>query len=142
MYVPTTSYFISTKGQIISKANHTVFIWTKKRTKYFFYFCPKIDSRFVGSSPTQESILLLQFVVLNPFFNSNRKVMKISSNQPYFCDMWDIKFQKKTYFLEWGSNPRSNIHIFRAELEKFWVRFLVQMKAVEFAFEINWPLTI
>ena len=28
------------KGQLISKANSTVFNWTKKRTKFFFYFCP------------------------------------------------------------------------------------------------------
>ena len=31
-------------------------------------------------------------------------------------------------------------YIFRAEIEKKFVRFLVQMKTLEFAFEINWPL--
>ena len=29
------------KGQIISKANFEVFIWTKNRTKIFLYFCPR-----------------------------------------------------------------------------------------------------
>ena len=29
----------------------------------------------------------------------------------------------------------------RAEIEKHFVRFLVQMKTSKFAFEINWPLT-
>ena len=28
------------KGQLISKANFEVFIWTKNWTKIFFYFCP------------------------------------------------------------------------------------------------------
>ena len=28
------------KGQLISKANFKVFIWTKKPTKIFLYFCP------------------------------------------------------------------------------------------------------
>ena len=30
----------SFKGQLISKANFKVFIWTKKPTKTFLYFCP------------------------------------------------------------------------------------------------------
>ena len=29
------------KGQLISKANSTVFIWNKKWTNFFFYFCPE-----------------------------------------------------------------------------------------------------
>ena len=29
------------KGQVISKANFEVFIYTKNRTKIFFYFCPR-----------------------------------------------------------------------------------------------------
>ena len=29
------------KGQIISKANFEVFIWTKNRSKIFLYFCPR-----------------------------------------------------------------------------------------------------
>ena len=29
------------KGQIISKANFEVFIWTKNWTKIFLYFCPR-----------------------------------------------------------------------------------------------------
>jgi hypothetical protein len=35
-----------------------------------------------------------------------------------------------------GLEPTSS----RAEIEKYFVRFLVQVKIVEFAFEINWPL--
>ena len=31
-----------TKGQLISEANFEVFIWTKKRTKIFLYFCPSL----------------------------------------------------------------------------------------------------
>ena len=29
------------KGQLISKANFLVLIWTKKQTKLFFDYCPK-----------------------------------------------------------------------------------------------------
>ena len=29
------------KGQLISKANFKLFIWTKKLTKIFLYFCPR-----------------------------------------------------------------------------------------------------
>ena len=45
-------------------------------------------------------------------------------------------FRKKEYLLECGSNPQK-YYIFRAEIEKNFVRFLVQMKSLEFAFEIN-----
>ena len=48
-------------------------------------------------------------------------------------------FRKKEYLLEWGSNPRK-YYIFRAEIEKFFVRFLVQVKISTSPFEINWPL--
>ena len=30
----------------------------------------------------------------------------------------------------------------RAEIQKYFCWFLVQMKSLEFAFEINWPLTL
>ena len=36
-------------------------------------------------------------------------------------------FRKKEYLLEWGSNPRKYF-IFRAEIEKFFVSFLFQVK--------------
>ena len=42
--------------------------------------------------------------------------------------------EEKKYFLEWGLNSQN---IFRAEIEKYFVRFLVQLKTVELAFEIN-----
>ena len=45
-------------------------------------------------------------------------------------------FRKKEYLLEWGSNPRK-YHIFRAEIGKYFVRFLVQMKIAKSPFEIN-----
>ena len=45
-------------------------------------------------------------------------------------------FRKKEYLLEWGSNPRK-YYIFRAEIEKFFVRFLVQVKISISPFEIN-----
>ena len=45
-------------------------------------------------------------------------------------------FIEKEYLLEWGSNSRK-YYIFRAEIEKFFVCFLVQMKTVEFSFEMN-----
>ena len=32
--------YLLTKGQLISKANFNVFVWTKKSTKIFLYFCP------------------------------------------------------------------------------------------------------
>ena len=59
----------------------------QKTIEIFLYFCPKIDSRFMGSSPTQENIFYLQFVLLKCLFNSNKKVMNISYNQTYLCDM-------------------------------------------------------
>ena len=59
-----------------------------------------------------------------------------------FCRALGIlkrQVKDKKYFLEWSSNPWK-YYIFRAEIEKYFVQFLVQMKVVEFAFEINWPL--
>ena len=45
-------------------------------------------------------------------------------------------FRKKEYLLEWGSNPRK-YYIFRAEIEKNFVGFLVQMKISISPFENN-----
>ena len=45
-------------------------------------------------------------------------------------------FRKKEYLLEWGSNPRK-YYTFRAEIEKFFVCFLVQMKMSISPFENN-----
>ena len=50
------------------------------------------------------------------------------------------QIEDKKYFLEWGSNPRKYYwsNISSGEKQKnIFVRFLVQMKTVEFAFEIN-----
>ena len=46
VYLAVVSYlrrniFYYSKGQIISKANLEVFIWTKKQTKIFLFFCPR-----------------------------------------------------------------------------------------------------
>jgi hypothetical protein len=41
--------------------------------------------------------------------------------------------EDKKYFLEWGSNPQI---YFRAEIQKYFLSLLVQIKTVEFAFEI------
>ena len=50
----------SGRGQLISKPNFELIIWTKKRTKIFFYFCHEDillqNSTFMGSSPTQGDI--------------------------------------------------------------------------------------
>ena len=51
----------------------------------------------------------------------------------------NLNFREKEYLLEWGSNPRK-YYSFRAEIEKFFVRFLVQMKISISPFENNWPL--
>ena len=45
-------------------------------------------------------------------------------------------FRTKEYLLQWGSNPRK-YYIFRAEIEKYFVQFLVQMKTAKSPFEIN-----
>ena len=45
-------------------------------------------------------------------------------------------FRKKEYLLEWGSNPQK-YYIFRAAIEKFFVRFLVQVKISISHFQIN-----
>ena len=59
--------FYSVKAQLISKANFEVFIWTKKRTKIFFYSCPEDillqNSTFVSLRPTRGNICSLQFVI-------------------------------------------------------------------------------
>ena len=51
------------------------------------------------------------------------------------------QIEDKKYFLEWGSNPRK-YYISRAEIEKYFVRFLVLEETGEFAFEIIWPLAL
>ena len=35
------------KGQLISKADMKVFIWTKKLTKIFLYFCPSLKNESI-----------------------------------------------------------------------------------------------
>ena len=55
-----------------------------------------------------------------------------------FCRSLGIlkgQIEDKKYFLKLGSNPRK-YYITRAEIEKYFVWFLVQMKTAEFAFEI------
>ena len=47
-------------------------------------------------------------------------------------------FREKEYLLEWGSNPQK--YYIRTEIEKFFVRFLIQMKISISPFENNWPL--
>ena len=42
------------------------------------------------------------------------------------------QIEDKKYFLEWGLNPQI---FFRAEIQKYFVHFLVQMKILKFAFE-------
>ena len=59
----------------------------------------------------------------------------------YFCRTLVIlkgQIEDKKYFLEWGLNPRTHEPriYFMSEILKYFVRFLVQMKTVEFAFEI------
>ena len=48
-----------------------------------------------------------------------------------------IRFQKKKNI----SSSGAQTHELRAEIEKFFVRFLVQMKSAKSPFEINWPLS-
>ena len=45
--------------------------------------------------------------------------------------------KKNIYILDWGSTHKS---ILGQKYKNIFVHFLVQMKTVEFAFEINWPL--
>ena len=47
------------------------------------------------------------------------------------------QIEEKKYFLEWGSNSRIYL---RAEMQKHFRSFLVQMKIAKSPFEINWPL--
>ena len=47
------------------------------------------------------------------------------------------QIEEKKYFLEWGSNSRTYL---RAEMQKYFRSFLVQMKPLKSPFEINWPL--
>ena len=47
-----------------------------------------------------------------------------------------IRFQKKNNI----SSSGARTHELRAKIEKFFVRFLVQMKSAKSSFKINWPL--
>ena len=50
-----------------------------------------------------------------------------------------LKGQIEKKFLEWGSNPRN---YFRAEIQKYFRSFLVQVKTAKNPFEIYWPLPL
>ena len=55
-----------------------------------------------------------------------------------FCRTLGIlkgQIEDEKYYLEWGWNPQK-YYISRAEIEKYFVRFLVQMKTVEYAFKV------
>ena len=47
------------------------------------------------------------------------------------------QIEEKKYFLEWGSDPQI---YFRAEMQKYFRSFLVQMQIAKSPFEINGPL--
>jgi hypothetical protein len=125
------------KGQLISKGPFAIFTWTKKRTKNF-----SISALgFVGSSLTQGSILF--------FLKSGLKWTFFQLFLHLFLFIW-IKYiirHFKKQIIEkiicpWvGLEPTKVLYISRAEIENFFVRFLVQAKIVRSLFEINWPLT-
>ena len=96
--------------------------------KIFLYFCPEIDSwvRYNLTMPEYKK------TSTNIKFD-HWKCIRISEKAHLRSD-----FRKKK-ILEWGSNPRS-YYIFRAEIEKYYVRFSVQMKTAKSPFEIIWPL--
>ena len=57
------------KGQLISKENFKVFIWTKKPTKIFSYFCPNfIKPLKSGRKKTYKTNLTLFIIYLSYFF--------------------------------------------------------------------------
>ena len=53
--------------------------------------------------------------------------------------MTNLKLKKKNISLSGARSHESRIY-FRAEIQKYFVRILVQVKTVEFAFNIIWPL--
>ena len=53
-----------------------------------------------------------------------------------------IRFQKEKKILPWVRLKPTKVSFFGAEIEKFFVRFLVQMKIAKSPFEINWPLSV
>ena len=63
--IPGAVLVLPAKGQLISKANSTVFTWTKKRTKIFFYFCPE-DILLRGFKPhSRKYVFFLIYDVLH-----------------------------------------------------------------------------
>ena len=64
----------------------------------------------------------------------------IQMKKKMYYNIWKspfkIRFQKKKNI----SSSGAQTHELRAEIEKFFVRFLVQMKSAKSPFEIHWPL--
>ena len=76
------------KGQLISKGLFAVFICTKNERKYFSISALKIVLLWVRG-PLKDFFFLLQFVLksLVIFLIQINKVMNISYNQTYLCDI-------------------------------------------------------
>ena len=74
---------VITKGQLISKTNSTVFIWTKKRTIFFSISALKIYC-FVGSSPTQGSMFF--FWNLMSYISCISKVDWMKCSLPFYLN--------------------------------------------------------
>ena len=128
------------KGQLISKGLFAIFTWTKKRTKNFSISALEIYSTFVGSSPTQGHIFFSSICVLKCLV-----IYLIQINRKMYNNNWKKNylrsdFSKKKKILPSVRLEPTKVSFFRAEIEKFFVRFWVQVKIAKSPFEINWPL--
>ena len=124
------------KGQLISKGLLAIFAWTKKRTKNFSISALEIYSTFVGSSPTQGhiifSIICFLKCLMIYLIQINKKMCKNNWKKVHLRPDF-----RKNKILPWVRLEPTKP---RAEIEKFFVRFLVQVKIAKSPFEINWPL--
>ena len=115
------------KGHLISKGLFAIFIWTKKRTKYFPISALKIW--YFRGFVAQGNIYF--FSEIWPYMG----FFRYSNTYSYLFE-WNIppgKRKEKTV---------ENKYFLRAEIQKYFVRFLVQVKIAKSSFEINWPLVM
>ena len=113
-----------------------LFSFEPKTEQNISLFLPWRCNTFVGSSPTQRS--------MNFFLKSDLE-WAFSDIPIHIWIKYITRHFKRTNdrekILPWvWLEP--TIYYFRAELQKYFLRFLVQVKIAKNPFEINWPLCI
>ena len=128
--------FQPSKGQLISKGLFAIFTWTKKRTKNF---CPEVIILSWVRAPPKEILFFLKSDLKLAFSDILIIFLFIWIKYISFRHFWKKKLKRKILPRTHESSIMEQ-YIFRAEIEKFFVRFLVQVKIAKSPFEINGPL--